>query len=109
MSDFKYIVFEVKISGVNKKMPVIFADDIVHAVMAKAVTRAMEMQRLVVTPVSAGFVRFHDTNTFGGSETLDMSANPEDAKLIEYYPTLHGIDDGGFGIALIEKALRDKG
>lgn len=76
----KYIMFDTKD---GRKLPVIFADDLVHADVALVMARAG--RELGLFPSTAGFVTMGVVATFGESETLKMKSNPKDATTINVY------------------------
>ena len=76
----KYVMLE---TSEGEKIPVIFAESLVHANVADVIKRVIHYERrggLEINVASAGFVGFHDTPTVAGeSESLGgKRANPLD-------------------------------
>jgi hypothetical protein len=94
----KYIMFELTLDGVTRYVPVIFPDILVHADVAKRVG-ACEPLRGKAKVRSAGSIQWEADQwqmparvvCSGSSETLDVTADPNDGRIIENYPHLHGI------------------
>lgn len=95
MTEFKYIMFEATVGTITYKVPIIFPSKLVHASVAKAMTRCMmEHWRnsvQLVRPANAGKLQIVVTDTEGGSETLGLMSDPDDANVINTYNYCHGI------------------
>lgn len=85
----KYIMLRVKLGDIERDVPIIFPDALVHERVEKIMTQLPELSLAV--PVSAGFVDVTDAEVFGKSETLKMSARRQDGRIIRTYDYTHGI------------------
>ncbi|ODU25017.1 MAG: hypothetical protein ABS95_01170 [Verrucomicrobia bacterium SCN 57-15] len=65
--------------------PVVFADMLNHSDVAKAYLAGEERRHSPGKVVSAGFVHPVTFETFGRSESLDLSPQPEDSLLIQAF------------------------
>ncbi len=85
----KYIIMSVETSRIpnQKEYPFVFSDDLTHVFMAKGITRALETEFRTtnVKPVAAGFINHFDGKAWGTSESLKLSARPEDEALIQLF------------------------
>lgn len=85
----KYIMFALD----DRRLPVIFPDDLNHIDVAEALTAKLNMSRM--RPVSAGSVDgLAVLAASGKSETLQMNSAPDDATVINVYPYCAGLDTG---------------
>ena len=93
---FKYIMMNVQLKGkgedsVEKLLPIIFPDILVHADVYAALRRCDSLKNFHVAIHSAGECQIDCLDASGKSETLMVSADPEDEKTIQMYPYFHGI------------------
>jgi hypothetical protein len=88
----KYIM--LKLEDQCKNIPVIFPDILVHAHVAAAITRTLEMQGIRGAEViSAGSIDIVANGAGGESETLSIESRGErDVDVINQYPYSHGIE-----------------
>jgi hypothetical protein len=84
----KYVMFRVEGPGGPRLVPIIFPDALVHIDVAKALYGVVDGM-----PVSAGECNLMVTSTHGGSTTLNMHANEDDALVISAHDYLHGLLD----------------
>lgn len=94
----KYIVISVKFGGMERELPFIFPDAIVHAQMFQYMSHQMTMRHDAnsVTCVAAGFLSSVGVGTagqcHGESESLGIkSRGEEDDKLIMMLDYTHGV------------------
>lgn len=110
----KYVMFTVTTKGkggrafLTRKLPIIFPEDLVHKIVADYVGDLLQRVHgyVDVRPVSAGFIRLggklglegkritveDGVNVYGTSESLKLSHDPEDARMITLYDYNHGLD-----------------
>lgn len=88
----KYIM--LKLEDQCKNIPVIFPDILVHAHVAAAITRTLEMQGVRgAKVVSAGKIDITAHGAGGESETLCIESRGErDTDVVNQYPYMHGIE-----------------
>lgn len=88
----KYIMFKTKPTGSSYEtlMPVVFPNNLVHAIVAQAMTRAFLEHKMYSRPVSAGFVTL-DGTCHGESETLKLKADPRDSHILSMHDYGAGI------------------
>lgn len=87
----KYIMFQKSTTLMDHFVPIIFPDELTHAVIAAIVACSPELEGFAVR--SAGSIQLGGTimgKTFqticdGWSETLDLKSHPDDAKIISLY------------------------
>ena len=88
----KYIMFETKIGGITKKIPIIFPDFMVHKEVKNMINRILERQWKDIKAVNAGEINIPSgCCPFGKSETLNLYSSPDDGKIIDEYDYYHGI------------------
>ena len=83
-------------SPVDRFVPVIFPDALVHDIVAKAFIGALRKHGWTGCKVeSAGEIDMAAIQTFGSSETLGVEAREEDAEIITTYDYTHGVVNYG--------------
>ena len=90
----KYIMLACTKADMVKKVPIIFPDFLTHVEVSNSMCASPEIKQFdSVIVSSAGFVSSLDLDVTctGGSETLKLSANPEDAEIIKMYDYMHGL------------------
>lgn len=90
----KYVVFEVKIDDMIRRIPIIFPNGLVHSMVAEALTKYKDDHGDLVIdgkPVSAGECVVDVESTHGSSITLKLEADAEDRLLINYIDYTTGI------------------
>lgn len=82
----------------GKKIPIIFPEFMVHSLVAKSMVHCLGMYHKIegAKAVSAGSFRFTGLDhrpvaCFGSSETMKLSADPQDAEVIVSYEYRHGL------------------
>lgn len=91
----KYIMFQHVIDDVPQLIPIIFPNNLVHALVAATMVACFDAHGLKdVLPVSAGEITIFGTEieTSGESKTLRLKARSEDAAVIHNYDYFHGIE-----------------
>jgi hypothetical protein len=93
---FKYVMFKVPLSKDTEVLiPIIFPDKLVHADVAEnlkqTVATSCSCKIEEVTVQSAGEINIDVLECYGKSTTLKVSSDPEDEKVIQMYPYMHGI------------------
>lgn len=82
----KYVRIDVTApgGGMKKAFVVAFPEDMVHAVVAAALkaVAAIQWPGAQVNVHSAGSIDLYATSTHGVSTSLDLKADPEDARLL---------------------------
>jgi hypothetical protein len=87
----KYVMLKVY-KPVERLVPVIFPDQLVHSVMADALQKVLEQHGWGISTVeSAGEVTVEASATIGHSESLGVKACESDKRVINSYGYLHGI------------------
>jgi hypothetical protein len=86
----KYIIFRVVDGGVERELPVLFPDALIHAQVAKVLTGLMADAHAhlesMPRPIAAGQVRLDAVICTGESETLGLlSRGTKDKRLIENF------------------------
>lgn len=86
----KYIMFEIEMGEITKKIPIIFPPELVHAGVAKYMGNLIS--RTIIPPkvISAGTCDIIECNCYGESETLKLRAGKADTRTIECYDYFHG-------------------
>ncbi len=91
----KYVMAEVRQGDSAKAVPLLFPNFLVHREMATVFRRALRRHGFEeVSFGSAGEVDFGIGGGFecsGRSETMQLEARTEDARIIELYDYLHGL------------------
>lgn len=89
----KYVMFEVSRGGLTRKVPVIFPDSLVHREVAGKLMSLLRDEFESVKVASAGSINSFDFGgtTHGGSETLKVASDPNDATLIKMYDYFGGV------------------
>lgn len=88
--EMKYVMFRVGTD--DRKVPVLFPQELVHACIAEAVHTMDGM--LGAVPISAGSVRMDGLRVFccfGRSESLKLESHPDDAAIIRTVNYTHGL------------------
>lgn len=93
---WKYVMFEVRSTKavVSYCVPVIFPDKLVHQLVDAVMVPCLRehFKGWHVAAVNAGKIESVLVDGLGGgSETLNLSHDPDDARLIEAYSYGHGI------------------
>jgi hypothetical protein len=90
----KYIIFKTTLGGQDQLLPIIFPNQLVHALVAEAMIPCLIKHGYPTEPVSAGTVTIFGTEvTCGGkSETLKLKALPGDAAVIHNHDYCFGLD-----------------
>lgn len=96
----KYVMIEIPAHGElpARRVPVIFPDSLVHADVAaamEAVVKSTLVPKARVKPktTSAGECYLDNVKCHGSSESLNLEARERlDARVIEMYDYLHGIE-----------------
>jgi len=90
----KYIMIEVE-KPVRRRIPIIFPNDMVHAIVAEAIlSKAKTMNWQNAKVVSAGDCSVMDVECSGHSSTLKLSSDSfKDERIINNIDYLHGIMD----------------
>ncbi len=70
----KYIMFKQQMDDIDKLIPIIFPNDLVHEDVAKALQQSVLEDCSIA---SAGFINPLNLKAEGGSETLNIESNPE--------------------------------
>lgn len=70
----KYIMFKQQMDDIDKLIPIIFPNDLVHEDVAKALQQSVLEDCSIV---SAGIINPLNLKAEGGSETLNIESNPE--------------------------------
>lgn len=86
----KYIMLK----GDGYLIPIIFPDFIYHDEMARAVAGLDNPACNEASSISAGFIGIRDMQCSGDSNTLELSAHPEDEAIIAAYQYFHGMNSG---------------
>jgi len=91
----KYVMFETANRSFVQRIPVIFPNSLVHALVADYTGVALREHGYDVKVVSAGEIRLasNGVHCSGGSSTLGIRSLPSDARIIEGYEYFHGILD----------------
>jgi len=90
----KYVMAEVKRGSLVKKVPLVFPNELVHREMATVFKQALHRHGWDdVRFVSAGeLVMFGaGVECSGSSETMGLTAQDGDARVIEMYDYMHGV------------------
>lgn len=94
----KYVMFAYTTGEVQRLYPVIFPEQMVHALIAeaqRAYRHGSKTNWVRATPVSAGFVTQEIGSSkwacYGESESLKMKAHPEDAHIMNSFSYLFGV------------------
>jgi hypothetical protein len=89
----KYIMFSITIGSIQFKVPIIFPNNLVHSEIAQAMLPVFQRHFGECSPVviSAGDYDPIDSVCYGKSETLKVSASPDDGKIILTYAYTHGV------------------
>lgn len=94
---FKYVMLEVELGEVSQMVPIIFPDFMIHEDIAKCIQDVLKQNHQMDSKaVSAGDINYIGSDymmCFGESETLKLSADPKDARIIITYEYLHGIKE----------------
>lgn len=93
----KYVMFKAEFAGMERLVPIIFPDTLVHAMMAdhmKALIKESFSVKGTISVVSAGDIDIVGVRTHGKSETLKCAAKQSDARVISEYDYMHGIVHG---------------
>jgi len=93
--EMKYVMFETTDKSFVQRIPVIFPNSLVHALVGDYAGVAMREHGFGVKIVSAGEITWHANGVHcsGGSATLGVRSLPSDARVIEGYDYFHGIVD----------------
>lgn len=88
----KYVVFKTVVNGVERELPVIFPEELVHAQVAARLERLInESGDGSAQVVAAGMIRVDSVVCTGRSETLSRnSRGSRDKKLIEEFEVTRG-------------------
>lgn len=87
---FNYVVLRIADKGLERDIPIIYPDVLVHADVAAALERVPGLEKAV--PVSAGNLILDVVSCSGRSSTLKLeSRGDEDKSLINSFPYFHGI------------------
>jgi len=91
----KYVMFETTDKSFVQRIPVIFPNNLVHALVADYTGVALREHGLPTKVVSAGEITWHadGVRCSGGSSTLGVRSLPSDARIIEGMDYFHGIID----------------
>jgi hypothetical protein len=75
-------------------MPIIFPDKLVHSEVSEVmmITLRRHFPKATIEAKSAGSVDIGDVSVSGDSETMQLESNPTDARMIENYTYLHGVE-----------------
>jgi hypothetical protein len=89
---YKYVMFKTKsVRGQPERMiPIIFPEEIVHL----DIVRASELLSAVacdLIPMSAGFCNLSVSDASGHSESADLVSHPDDERIINTMPYMHGL------------------
>lgn len=89
----KYIVFRISQNGFERDVPIIFPNQLVHAIVAVSMMDCLKQhfEKFVIRPVSAGTVNVPIAECSGESETLNLNSRHNDDNLIAMYDYFHGI------------------
>lgn len=69
----KYIMFKQQVGDMDKLVPIIFPNDLVHEDVAKALQESVLKDHTIV---SAGSISLLNLKAEGRSETLNIESNP---------------------------------
>lgn len=86
-------MFKARIAGIEKLVPVIFPNELVHQLVERYFRLALQRHwpDSTIEAVSAGDCELGFLECSGKSETLGLSSDPEDAEMIRLYDYLHGM------------------
>lgn len=87
----KYIMFQKSTTEMNHFIPIIFPDELTHAIVAAIIQCSPELEGFAVRSAGSiqigGTIMGHAFQTLcdGGSETLNLQSHADDAKIIALY------------------------
>jgi hypothetical protein len=89
----KYVMLKIKQGSINRLVPIIFPDLLVHSEVAKYIGNMLLRTKTAqaVTPISAGDIDLNVSLVYGKSETLGLTACEDDSNVIRDYSYFHGI------------------
>jgi hypothetical protein len=89
----KYVMFSVTISGLARKVPIIFPDILVHKEVAHGMKPvfARHFENCTAVPVSAGDYDPVTNVCSGKSDTLKLESDPTDGPVISTYDYMFGL------------------
>lgn len=86
---YKYIMFRVTNGSIERMVPVIFPDFLVHEDVSRGIRASCGRN---MTPVSAGSIEGLDIHAVtGNSETLKLECHAADKTIINHSPYQHGL------------------
>lgn len=84
----KYIMFLTEVAGIQRKVPIIFPDFLVHIEVAKAMKDLIGSSKIA----SAGDVELDVRSVHGKSTTIGISSKTEDKEIISMYNYFQGME-----------------
>ena len=89
----KYVMFETDLgSGMKRKVPIIFPDQIAHAAIAEMViANAASLDMAEPKVINAGEINMFVDSTHGKSVSCQVLADESDADTINAYNYFHGL------------------
>jgi hypothetical protein len=88
----KYIILEMDLRGIKKKVPIIFPDFLCHDSIYNALSLVLKSDCKAESQVcSAGDIIIDEAQCSGSSETLAVDSNPNDTYTILKYDYFHGL------------------
>jgi len=90
---FKYIMLEIDDNNIQRQIPIIFPDVLVHEDVSKAISSLILGKEYSpkVRTVSAGDITISVSSVSGESYTLKAKSREEDKVTINGYPYFHGL------------------
>ena len=89
---FKYVMLKIRLGEIDKMVPIIFPDFMIHEDIAKSAQLILkDFHNFDSTVSSAGDIQFEYPLCSGKSETLNVKSDPEDEETIRLYDYLHGL------------------
>lgn len=91
----KYVMLEVSLKEVKKKVPIIFPDFMIHEDIAKAAVNILSQHHNLYEAevVSAGDLNLYVESVSGRSTTLGIKADSLDREVINNYEYCHGMKE----------------
>lgn len=92
---YNYIILSRDIGGVVQELPIFYPDVIPHIDMAEAMVTGLKIivvnERYGIKVASAGNAEIEVVSCHGGSHTLGIESRPEDTRVANLFPYMHGM------------------
>ncbi len=99
MADWKYIMLRHETEKVTIDYPIIFPNQLIHSDVAEMMSRIpINGQRVRMGKVSAGFLNFMASGTYGHSESMNLESRAADRAIINLMPYAGGRHDAMLAI-----------